>query len=71
MTSAFQSLTLSHEASTSSAGEGLARQFIEEATKPLQDQETSLEGVQTRLLLSIANYAIGDGRNSWYGLGTI
>jgi hypothetical protein len=59
----------SHEAGSSKNGEILARQFIEETAQLLRDEETSLEAVQTRLLLSIANYAIGDGRNCWHGLG--
>lgn len=63
-------LIVSHEAGWKS-GEALARQLIEEATSLLRDQETSLEMVQARILLSIANYGIGDGRNCWHGLGII
>lgn len=62
-------LITSHQANLSQIGEDLAERFIDEANKNLPEQETSLEVVQTHILLSIANYGIGDGRACWHGLG--
>lgn len=62
-------LITSHQANLAQIGENLANRFIEEANKNLPEQETSLEVVQTHLLLSIANYGIGDGRACWHELG--
>lgn len=46
------------------------RRFIQSARKELLSDDASLEIIQTHLLLSIANYSIGDGRDSWRELGT-
>jgi hypothetical protein len=62
-------LITSHQANLSQIGGDLAERFIEEANKDLPEQGTSLEVVQTHILLSIANYGIGDGRACWHGLG--
>src|SRR5271170_6563830 len=47
----------------------LALQFVNEANKAMISEGPSLELVQAHLLLSIANYALGNGRKSWHELG--
>ena len=50
-------------------GQDLARQFLAEANRAIISEGPSLELVQTHLLLSIANYSLGNGRKSWHELG--
>ena len=50
-------------------GQDLASRFLAEANKAILSEGPSLELVQAHLLLSIANYSLGNGRKSWHELG--
>jgi Fungal specific transcription factor domain len=59
-----------HQPSVTEPEDDTVKQYILRAKSEISSDESSLELVQTHLLLSIAHYSIGDGRNCWRELGT-